>query len=179
MNALVAIRGNFTGDLSPTRADRAQTTRELHSMKNARVAHVLTKAGLVQKDADTEVVSQMANDLDRDAFLQLLVMEMQYQDPMNPVDNTEMIAQLAQFASLEQMNNLNDSFEMMSGNFDQLNFISASGLVGHDVTGIDEEGNMVQGTVQTVHLDGSLVYLNVDGQLLSMAGVLSVGDAAP
>jgi flagellar hook assembly protein FlgD len=88
-----------------------------------------------------------------------------------------MIAQLAQFASLEQMNNLNESFEMLSGSFDQLNFISASSLVGHDVTGIDEEGNVIEGTVETVHLDGSLVYLNVDGQLLSMAGVLSVGQS--
>ncbi len=175
MNALVAIRGNFAGDLSATPTDRAQAATELQSMSRARVAHVLKQAGLMQKSSDTEVVSEMANDLDRDAFLQLLVLEMQYQDPLNPVDNTDMIAQLAQFASLEQMNNLNESFEMLTGNFDQLNFISASGLVGHEVTGIDEEGNVVQGTVQTVHLDGSLVYLNVDGQVLSMAGVLSVG----
>lgn len=175
MNALVAIRSNFAGDLSSTRTEREQAARELRSMANARVTHVLKKAGMVRKSDSSEVAYEMTNDLDRDAFLQLLVMEMQYQDPMNPVDNTEMIAQLAEFASLEQMNNLNESFEMLSGSFDQLNFISASSLVGHEVTGIDEEGNVIEGTVETVHLDGSLVYLNVDGQLLSMAGVLSVG----
>ena len=175
MNALVAVRGNFAGDLRPNPTERARAASELQSMSNARVAHVLKKAGLVLKSEDAEVVHAIKNDLDRDAFLSLLVMEMQNQDPLNPVDNTEMVAQLAQFASLEQMNNLNESFESLSGNIDQLNFISASGLVGHEVTGVDEEGNLVQGTVQTVHLDESLVYLNVDGTLISMAGVLSVG----
>ncbi|MFO7975980.1 MAG: flagellar hook capping FlgD N-terminal domain-containing protein [Candidatus Hydrogenedentota bacterium] len=177
MNALVAIRGNFAGDLSSTRTEREEAARELRSMANARVAHVLKQAGMVQKSDETEVAYEMENDLDRDAFLQLLVMEMQHQDPMNPVDNRDMVAQLAEFASLEQMNNLNESFGMLSGSFDQLNFISASGLVGHEVTGIDEEGNVVEGTVETVHLDGSVVYLNVEGQPLSMAGVLNVGQS--
>ncbi|HOD49582.1 MAG TPA: flagellar hook capping FlgD N-terminal domain-containing protein [Candidatus Hydrogenedentes bacterium] len=175
MNALVAIRDNFAGDLSSTRIAREEVAGKLQSMSDARVAYVLKQAGLVKKSDSAEVAYEMTNDLDRDAFLQLLVLEMQHQDPLNPVDNTEMVAQLAQFASLEQMNNLNESFETLSGNFDQLNFISASSLVGHEVTGIDDEGNLVQGTVETVHLDGSLVYLTVDGKLLSMAGVLSVG----
>jgi flagellar basal-body rod modification protein FlgD len=177
MNALVAVRGNFAGDLGPTSEERAQVVQKLRSTANARVEHILKQAGAMQKAEtdDSEVVNEMANDLDRDAFLQLLVTEMQYQDPMSPMDNTDMVAQLAQFASLEQMNNLNDSFEMLSGSFDQLNFISASSLVGHEITGINEEGAVIQGQVESVHLDGSLVYLTVDGQTLSMAGVLSVG----
>ncbi len=177
MNALVAVRGNFAGDLSPNPVERAKAATELQSMEKARLTHVLKKAGLVLKSQDAEETQVVKNDLDRDAFLRLLVLEMQNQDPLNPVGNTEMISQLAQFSSLEQMNNLNESFEALSGNIDQLNFISASGLVGHEVTGIDQEGNLVQGTVQTVHLDQSLVYLNVDGQLISMAGVLSVGQS--
>ncbi|HOF40371.1 MAG TPA: flagellar hook capping FlgD N-terminal domain-containing protein [Candidatus Hydrogenedentes bacterium] len=177
MNALVAVRGNFSGDLSPNPVDRAKAATELQSMEKARLTHVLKQAGLVLKSKGAEEAHAMKGNLDRDAFLRLLVLEMQNQDPLNPVDNTEMIAQLAQFSSLEQMNNLNESFEALSGNIDQLNFISASGLVGHEVTGIDQDGNVVQGTVQTVHLDQSLVYLNVDGKLISMAGVLSVGHA--
>ena len=46
------------------------------------------------------------NELDKDAFLSLLVTQMQYQDPLSPMDNTEYLAQLAQYSSLEQMTNV-------------------------------------------------------------------------
>ena len=44
--------------------------------------------------------------LNKDAFLQLLVTQMQYQDPLDPQDNSEYLSQLAQFTSLEQMTNV-------------------------------------------------------------------------
>ena len=46
------------------------------------------------------------NELDKDAFISLLITQMQYQDPLDPVDNSEMLAQLAQFTALEQMMNV-------------------------------------------------------------------------
>lgn len=46
------------------------------------------------------------NELGKDAFLQLLMVQMQNQDPLNPMENTEMVAQLAQFSALEQMSNV-------------------------------------------------------------------------
>lgn len=125
---------------------------------------------------ENAITNAVESDLGKDAFLQLLVTQMQYQDPLNPVDNTEMIAQLAQFSSLEQMQNLNTGFTTLSGNIDQLNFLSASNMLGKDVSGITEDGKLVEGTVERVQLNGSLVYLTVDGELLSMAGVLSIAD---
>jgi len=123
------------------------------------------------------ITNVVENDLGKDAFLELLVTQMQYQDPLEPVDNTQMIAQLAQFSSLEQMQNLNTGFNTLSGNIDQLNFLSASNMIGKEVSGISSDGALIEGTVEKVQLNGSLVYLTVDGQLLSMAGVLSIGDA--
>ena len=64
---------------------------------------------------DTSAVSNVAsansktenkNSLDKDAFLKLLVTQMQYQDPMEPTSNTEYMSQMAQFSSVEQMQNL-------------------------------------------------------------------------
>lgn len=175
MNALVPVGANFNGRLSATPQARSQVAGELSSLADAQITGLLRKAELIPKDTGVTTKGGIDNDLDRDAFLRLLVDQMRYQDPMDPVDNSQMIAQLAQFSALEQMNNLNNSFQELSGNIDQLNFISASGLVGRTVSGLDSSGELVQGVVDTVHLDGSMVYLNIDGQLLSMAGVVLIG----
>jgi len=53
--------------------------------------------------------------LDKDAFLSILVMQLQNQDPLSPMDNTDFIAQMAQFSALEQMQHLNTNFAMSQG----------------------------------------------------------------
>ena len=49
------------------------------------------------------------NILGKNDFLHLLVTQLQHQDPLNPAESTEFTAQLAQFSSLEQLNNINDN----------------------------------------------------------------------
>ncbi|MEY8415753.1 flagellar hook capping FlgD N-terminal domain-containing protein [Tissierella praeacuta] len=61
-----------------------------------------------QKNKKTE--DKKTNDLDKDAFLRLLTTQLANQDPLNPIEDREFIAQLAQFSSLEQMQNLNKTF---------------------------------------------------------------------
>ncbi|MCL2236287.1 MAG: hypothetical protein FWB98_07610 [Defluviitaleaceae bacterium] len=56
------------------------------------------------------VINERSNDLDRNAFLNLLITQLRHQDPLNPMDDRDFIAQLAQFSSLEQMQNLNATF---------------------------------------------------------------------
>ena len=74
------------------------------------------------------------------------------------------------------MNNLNESFETLSGNVDQLNFISANQLLGKIVSGIDLDGLPNQGVVEAVGLNGSVVELMVNGRTMSMAGILGIED---
>ena len=85
--------------------------------------------------------SQSANNpktqLGKDDFLRLLTMQLQYQDPLNPMDNTEFVSQMAQFSSLEQLQNMNKSLGEKSTAETQLQsaFLNsqAASLVGKKV----------------------------------------------
>ncbi|PLX84493.1 MAG: flagellar hook capping protein [Desulfuromonas sp.] len=71
--------------------------------------------------------------LGKDDFLNLLVAQLQNQDPLNPSDPTEFTAQLAQFSSLEQQFQMNDSLGQMAVMSADMERLSAMGLIGRDV----------------------------------------------
>ena len=99
---------------------------------------------------------KVENDLDKDAFIKLLVTQLQYQDPLEPQENGEFIAQMAQFSSLEQMTNVAGKLEDINtlvGNIDTSVLVGQlSGMIGQGVDWTrtiqtaDEEGNPVTET---------------------------------
>lgn len=97
-----------------------------------------------------------ANDLDKEAFLKLLVAQMQYQDPLNPGDSTEYMSQLAQYSSLEATMNISDAVE--KGN--------ALNLVGQYVimNTTDATGNqqMISGLVEYATVKDGEVLLSIN-----------------
>jgi flagellar basal-body rod modification protein FlgD len=82
--------------------------------------------------AQTPVMA--AQDLDRDAFLNLLVTQLQHQDPLNPTDSVEFTAQLAQFSSLEQLGNVNDNLKQLQDLQASINNSQAVSLIGKEIT---------------------------------------------
>lgn len=185
MNALVGVGANATGLSSPNMAQRlaARATIEsnarAYTLGKAVPAEVIMKMSKAEETPAPGATDAMDDQLGRDAFLRLLLTQVANQDPLEPVENTEMVAQLAQFSSLEQMNNMVTGLNTLTGNIDQLNFISATGMLGREITGLDIDGELIQGRVDHVQLNGSVVMLTVNDRLVSMAGVQAIRDVAP
>ena len=97
-----------------------------------------------------------SNNIDKDTFLQLLVAQLKYQDPLEPEDNNEFIGQMAQFSTLEQMQNMTGSMDKIAqlvNNIDTSVLVGQlSGMIGKGVEWInttqsaDEDGNPVTDT---------------------------------
>jgi flagellar basal-body rod modification protein FlgD len=119
--------------------------------------------------------SATATSSDKDMFLQLLVAQMKYQDPMNPTDSSQFLAQSAQFTALEKMQTVADQTGLLLGA--QMAF-GASSLVGRSVTYTLGDGTEGSGTVHgvTFGVDGPV--LDVDGVEVPIASVLTVQDGA-
>ncbi len=172
MNALVGVRANSAGLLSPSQAARQQVWDRLDSQIKTARPEALKQAVAVKQENETGVPAEQ--ELDRDAFLLLLVTQLQNQDPLDPVDNTDMIAQLAQFSSLEQMQNLNEGFENIRDDIGQFAFTSASSLMGQVVTGIDADGEPITGLVEAVTLENGEVRVTVAGESIRFDQVTGV-----
>src|SRR5689334_3453073 len=84
---------------------------------------------------------------DKDMFLQLLVAQMRYQDPMNPTDSSQFLAQSAQFTALEKMQDVADKTAQL---FQAQVSFGASGFIGKTVTWTDSDGAKQTGSVHGV-----------------------------
>lgn len=101
--------------------------------------------------------------LGKDAFLQLLVAQMQYQDPLNPSSDTEWVSQMAQFSSLEQMQNLNSTMTNSQ----------AFSMIGQTVSVTTDNGD-VEGVVKYVNISDGTAYVSIDGQSYEADKIKSV-----
>jgi flagellar basal-body rod modification protein FlgD len=86
----------------------------------------------------TQKEVQEEDPLGRDAFLTMLVAQLQHQDPLNPMEGTDFTAQLAQFSSLEQMFETNDILESIHGSLDTGTEDSCLDYIGKQVMSEDD-----------------------------------------
>jgi len=113
----------------------------------------------------SDSVSGMDNELDQTDFLQLLVAQLQYQDPMDPMDDRDFIAQMAQFSTLSQMQTLVRH---------QMTTLGA-GLLGQDLAMETAEGDRIEGHIESIRWsDDELIVSTDDGSTVSMSEVTSV-----
>jgi len=109
--------------------------------------------------------------LGQDAFLQLLICEMQHQDPLEPTSNTEWISQMATFSQLEELQSLSKTTE----NSQIFSLVGKNVIVSTE----DASGNvkLKEGIVDFISMSGGKAKFSIDGALYSMEELYSVVDA--
>ncbi|MDD5348795.1 MAG: flagellar hook capping FlgD N-terminal domain-containing protein [Chthoniobacteraceae bacterium] len=114
--------------------------------------------------------------LDENDFFKLLTAQLAAQDPLNPMDDTSFISQMASFSSLQQMQALSEN---MAAFTQQQGVANASNYLGKTVTVLDEDGNNITGVVSAVSVDSGTPKLIVNGAAYGIDAVTNVAINQP
>lgn len=119
----------------------------------------------------TSTNTRQTGELGKDQFIQLLVTQLKYQNPLDPMDDKEFVAQMAQFSSLEQMQNLNANVSSMR----------AFSLMGKSISAAytDDAGENVKvsGTVDKVKIESGNTYVEVDGRDVPIDKITNISNS--
>jgi len=127
------------------------------------------------KNNTTETVK---NTLGKDDFLKLLIAQLRYQDPLSPLQDSDFIAQLAQFSSLEQQTNIATAIESLKEHMVILNsqslLVQGAAMIGKEVVAKGPDGKEIVGIISAVKwLDGELTLMIGDTKL-AMEDILEI-----
>ena len=110
--------------------------------------------------------------LNANDFINLMVTQLQHQDPTQPTSNDQLLSQMSQIAQLQSSTTLQSSLSAMVM---QNQIGSAGNLIGKSVTGMDDQNNTIQGAVTSVRVQDSQVYLQLEnGKQLQMGNVTGI-----
>ena len=132
-----------------------------------------TPNGMYQSPATAAAGSRS----DKEMFLNLMVAQLRYQDPLNPADSGEFLAQNAQFTALEKMQDVADQTAALLSA--QISF-GAAGMVGKNVTYVTEDGGTASGVVGSVTYSADGPRLMVGDQAVTLGQISAISaDPAP
>ena len=119
--------------------------------------------------AAAKAATSVASKMNADTFLQLLMAQLQNQDPTKPMDSTEYVGQLASFSQVEQATKTNQKLDsLLTSSF--LN--QADAIIGRTLTSAD---GLTTGTVQSVRVTGDGVMAKLtDGREMLLASGISI-----
>jgi flagellar hook assembly protein FlgD len=109
--------------------------------------------------------------VDLNDFIKLLVTELQHQDPLNPMDNQEIMQQISQIREIESNQRLTETLEsVLLGQ----NVVTASNLIGRTVVALSEEGDKVTGEVERVSIEEGVARLHVGEHVVKLKNVAEI-----
>jgi flagellar basal-body rod modification protein FlgD len=110
-------------------------------------------------------------DLERDSFMELLLLQLRSQDPMNPMDSSAMFNQMAQLSMLEQLWDIRD---MLSENTVSQQLAQGATLLGRQVEANSAEVGQVSGLVEGVRMMSGAIWLQIGDSEVRLDEVMSV-----
>lgn len=113
------------------------------------------------------------SDLTMTDFIKMMVAELENQDPMDPMSNTEMLSQINQMRSISSSEKLSASIEALTLG---QSLATASTMIGKTVTGVDTLGNKVTGTVDKVTIEDGTAKLYVGSSIIKIDSVTSINN---
>lgn len=120
----------------------------------------------------TSASTSDTNGLDKNAFMKILITQMQNQDPTKPMDDTQFISQMAQFSSLEQMTNVNAGLDVLT---QMQTTTQALALVGRNVTlTVPGTKDPITGKVDSIKFESGVPKLVIGGKEYDLSTVQSV-----
>lgn len=138
------------------------------------VSPILAQYGTAAAGGQTATAAVNRGALDKDAFLELLVASLKYQDPSSPMDTSELMAQTTQLSMMEALAELTD---LTRQSFALQQRASATGLVGRPVTYADGSTTRT-GLVSAVDLSGATPTLTVGGATVALADVTAIATSS-
>ena len=121
--------------------------------------------GSIEAIGNTSQLSSGADVIDKDEFMQLLITQLQNQDPLNPMENSEFTSQMAEFASLEQLQNINGNLESLHLYQTALFNENAVSFIGNTVKAVDNTINLKNQVPDKLHFnldyDASAIYVSI------------------
>ncbi len=121
-----------------------------------------TSTGSKSNSLDTVDISQ---------FLQMMITELQNQDPLNPMQNSQIMQELGQMQQITASNKLTSTLDGMALGQSLSN---ATGLIGKQIDGIDDNGDPASGVVSRVSVANSKAKLHVGAQIVSLTNVQDI-----
>lgn len=104
-------------------------------------------------------------------FLQMMIAQLQNQDPMNPMDDSQLLQQISQIRDIQASTELTSTLGNLTVG---QNLASASALISKNVTALDSSGNDISGIVQSVSMQNGQPQLVINGSNVSLSNIKSI-----
>lgn len=122
-------------------------------------------------ETSSATTTDRLSEMDMSVFLELMITELQNQDPLNPMENSEMLNQIGQIREISSNDKLSETLEsVLMGN----DLMTASGLIGKQIKGLNSDAEYVTGTVDKVTVADDAITLTVGEDTVDLSNVSEI-----